>query len=161
MRRLLGPGVVKCHLGRLTAQHEDDYLQPWDSIKEAPIWEGAEWGSFRSILARPVLEPELEASDEAVHTMHVEGQISCDGESIEGPQVMFVQMVKRALLGAFTNRRFQMVCFVMGHSAVSLVHISIVCKINELWLIPGAELAWSVLEKACCCPVDLCRITTR
>ena len=70
--------------------------------------------------------------------------------------MMFVHMVKRALAGAFANRRFQMVCFVMGHGAVSLVHVSIVCKINELWLIPGAEPAWLVLEKAYCCPADLC-----
>ena len=61
---------------------------------------------------------ELETSDEAVHTMHVEGQISRDGESIEGPQVMFVQMVKWTLPGGFTNFRFHMVCFVMGHSVV-------------------------------------------
>ena len=105
-------------------------------MKKAPIRGGAEWSSFQSILARPVLGPELETSDEAVHTMHVEGHISHDGESIEGPQVMFVRMVKRAQPGAFTNRPFQMVCFVMGHSAVCVVHISIVCKMNELWHIP-------------------------
>ena len=44
----------------------------------------------------------------------------------------FVQMVKRALLGAFMQRRFQMVHFVMVHIAMSSVHILIVYKINEL-----------------------------
>ena len=138
MRCFVGP--VKCHLGRWASQHEDDY-PPWESIKKASIWEGAEWSSFRSIPARHVLEPELETSDEAVHMMHVEGQISRDGKSVEGTQVMFVKMVKRPLPGAFTNHRFQMVCFVMGHSALSSVHISIVYKINVLWLIPVAEPA--------------------
>ena len=139
-RCLVGPAAVKCHPGRWTAQHENDY-PPCESIKKAPIWQGAEWSSFRSNLARPMLEPELETSDEVVHTMPVEGQISRDGDSIEGPQVTFVQTVTRALPGAFTNRCFQMVCFVMGHGAVSLMHISIICKINELWLIPGAKRA--------------------
>ena len=75
VRRLVGAAAVKCHVGRWTAQHEDDY-PPLESIKKAPISEGAEWSSFQSlqsILARPVLEPELETCDEAVHTMHVEG----------------------------------------------------------------------------------------
>ena len=78
---------MECNLGRWTTQHEDDYA-PWESIKKVPIWEGVEWGGFRSVLARPELEPELETSDEAELTMHVEGQILRDGESIEGPQVM-------------------------------------------------------------------------
>ena len=118
MRRLVGPAAVKCHLGRWTAQHEDDD-PPWESIKKPPIWEQAEWGSFRIILARPVLEPELETSDEAVHTMHVEGHISHWGIN-RGTQVTFVQMVKQTLPRAFANHRFQMVCFVMGHRAISL-----------------------------------------
>ena len=160
MRRLVGPAVVKCHLGRTRAHHEDNYPL-CDSIKKAPIREAAEWGSFRSILARPMLELELETSGEAVHTMHVEGQISRYWESMEGPQVMFFQMVKQARPGSFTKRHFQMWCFVMGHSAVSLVQNSIVCKINELWLVPGAELAWSVPRNACCCRADFCRVTVR
>ena len=132
----MGRATVKCHLGRCTARHEDDY-PPWESIKIAPIWEEAEWSSFRSIVGRLMPEPKFEASDEAVDTMHVEGHISRDGELIEGPQVIFVQMVKRALPRAFMNRRFQMVCFVIGHIIVSVVRISIVYKINEPWLIPA------------------------
>ena len=132
---------------------------PGTQSRKRRLLEGAEWGSFRSILARPVLEPQLEPSDEAVHTIHVEKHISPDGESIEGPQVMFVHMVTRVLPGPFTNRRFQMVCFVMGHSVVSVGHISIACKINDLWLIAADEPAYSMLEKACCCPTDLCRVT--
>ena len=141
VRGLVGPATVECHVGRWLLQHEDDY-PPWEPIKEALTWEGEEWSSFWSILARRVLEPEPEKYDEAVHTMHVEGQISCDGESMEGPQVMFVQLVKRVVPGAFINRRLPVVCFVMGHSAVFLVHIWIVYKIIELWLIAGAEPAW-------------------
>ena len=83
------------------------------------MWEGAEWGRFRSILVRPVLEAEFESSDEAVHMMHVEGPISHDGESVERPQVMFVQMVKRALLAAFTNCRLQNGVFSNGSQCCS------------------------------------------
>ena len=93
--------------------------------------------------------------------MHVEGHISHAGEWIEGLQVMFVEIVKRALPGAFTKHRYQMVCPLMGHNAASMVHISIVYKINELWLIQGAEPASLVLEKACFSPAHLCQITTR
>ena len=146
VRRLVGPAAVKCHLGRWTATHEEDY-PPWESIKKAPLWESEEWGSFRSILARPVVEPEVETTDEAVHTLHVEGQISRDGEPIEGPQVMFVQMVRRALPAAFTNRRFSVVwlwCL-----------ISIVCEINEPWLILRPDCARAVLEKTLSCAADL------
>ena len=135
VRRPVGLAAVKCHLERCTPQHEDGY-PPYQSIKKAPIWERAEWGSFRSILDRLVLELELETNDKALHTMHVERHISRDGESIQGQQVMFVEMVKRALPEAFTNRRFHMLCFVMGRTAVCVVHILIICKINVLWLIP-------------------------
>ena len=96
LRRLVQPSVVKYHVGRWIAQHEDDY-PPWESIKKALIWEGAEWSSFRCILARLVVYLEVETSDKVAHTVHVEGHISRDGEPIEGPQVMFVHMVKRAL----------------------------------------------------------------
>ena len=44
---------------------------------------------------------------------------------------MFVQMVKHALPGAFMNRRFHMVCFVIGHTVVSVVQNSTVYKIND------------------------------
>ena len=93
--------------------------------------------------------------------MNVEGHISRDGEWMEGLQVMFVEMVKRALPGAFTKHRYQMVCRLMGRNAASVVHILIVYKINELWLIEGAEPASLVLEKASFSPAHLCQITTR
>ena len=160
MWRPMGPTAAKCRLRRWTTQLEDDH-PPWESIKKAPIWEGAEWSSFRSILARPMLKPQLETRDEAVHTMHVEGQLSRDGQSTEGAQVKFLETVTRALRGIFTNRRFKTVCFGMGHSAVCVVHISIIYKTNDVWLILGAEPALSVLEKACCCPAFFCRVTIR
>ena len=70
VRRPLGPVAVVCHLGRWTTQHEDDRA-PLESIKRVPIWEGAEWSRFQSILARPLREPKL-TTNEVVHTMHVE-----------------------------------------------------------------------------------------
>ena len=154
------PLAVKCHLGRWTAQHEDDY-PPWESIKKAPNWERPEWSSFRSLLARAVQEPKLATSDEAAHTMRVEEQISHHGEPITGAKVMFIHMVRRALPGAFTNRRFQIVWFVIGHSALRTMHYSIIYKMNEPCLTPAADPTGLRLEKACCCRAHLCQITTR
>ena len=75
------------------------------------------------------MELDWKTSCEAVHTTHVQDQVLCDGDSIDGLQVMFVHMVKRAKPGPFTNRRFEMVCFAIGHSGVALVQVSIFCKL--------------------------------
>ena len=100
VRRLVGLSALKCHLGTLAAQREDHYA-PLDSIKKAPIWERVEWSSFHSLLARPVREPEMDTTDEAVHTIAVKKtDFSCSG-TVEGPQVMVVQSVKQAVPGAF------------------------------------------------------------
>ena len=123
---------MKCHLARWAAPHEKLFA-PWELIKKTPFWESQDCSSFQSVPARPGVLLELETIDKAAHTMHVEKRISRDGEPTEGPQVMFLPMVKRALPGLTCNLLGQttIVCTSFHIQYAWVLHVSWTLTVNH------------------------------